>query len=60
MQRGYLDQYGEGEDRRNSIIVRAMSLVLITAVISSLFLVPFEKPPSGGSRKVLSLRGPGR
>lgn len=36
MQRGYLEQYGEGEDRRNSIIVRAVSLVLITAVISSL------------------------
>jgi len=36
MQRGYLEQYGAGEDRRNSIIVRAVLIILITATVSSL------------------------
>jgi hypothetical protein len=33
---GYLDQYGAGEDRRNSLILRTVIAVLTTAVVVSL------------------------
>jgi len=36
MQRGYLEQYGAGEDRRNRIIIRVVLLVLIGTTVSSL------------------------
>jgi hypothetical protein len=42
MQRSYLDQYGEGEDQRNRIIVRTIGTVLAVVLASSLLWYLFK------------------
>ena len=35
MQRSYLDQYGEGEEQRNRIIIRSILTVFAVVVVSA-------------------------